>query len=133
MIPINRFEILGDSIFFEKYAGENPQTNELLRGHQEQLHLAKVAYNIPFETIKTLRNNNGFYEAGDKNGYKHDKKIVESQIITRHYYLGTDNYGRDNLSRLIIGVRISLLVGLIAVIISLTIGVLLGALAVILW
>ncbi|HYJ37325.1 MAG TPA: ABC transporter permease [Chitinophagaceae bacterium] len=46
-----------------------------------------------------------------------------------HYWLGTDKYGRDILSRLLIGVRVSLAVGLVTVIISLSIGVLLGALA----
>jgi peptide/nickel transport system permease protein len=46
-----------------------------------------------------------------------------------HFWLGTDKYGRDILSRLLIGVRVSLAVGLITVIISLSIGILLGALA----
>jgi len=45
------------------------------------------------------------------------------------FLLGTDKYGRDILSRLLIGVRVSLAVGLITVIISLSIGVLLGAIA----
>ena len=43
--------------------------------------------------------------------------------------MGTDKYGRSVLSRLLLGVRISLLVGLIAVFISLTIGIFLGAIA----
>jgi ABC-type dipeptide/oligopeptide/nickel transport system permease subunit len=51
------------------------------------------------------------------------------KIDQQKFYLGTDKFGRDILSRLIIGVRVSLGVGLIAVIISLTIGVLLGSLA----
>jgi len=49
--------------------------------------------------------------------------------VSRTFLLGTDKYGRDILSRLLVGVRVSLAVGLVTVIISLTIGVLLGALA----
>lgn len=48
---------------------------------------------------------------------------------TVKFRLGTDKYGRDILSRLLVGVRVSLAVGLVTVIISLSIGVLLGALA----
>lgn len=50
-------------------------------------------------------------------------------VERRKFYLGTDKYGRDILSRLLVGVRVSLSVGLITVIISLTIGITLGALA----
>lgn len=54
---------------------------------------------------------------------------AEDAIVQRRFLLGTDKYGRDILSRLIIGVRVSLSVGLITVIISLTIGIFLGAIA----
>jgi peptide/nickel transport system permease protein len=54
---------------------------------------------------------------------------IDKNIIRKKYWLGTDAFGRDILSRLIIGTRVSLAVGLIAVIISLTLGILLGALA----
>lgn len=50
-------------------------------------------------------------------------------VVKVTYHLGTDKFGRDILSRLLIGVRVSLSVGLIAVLISLTIGILLGAIA----
>ena len=50
-------------------------------------------------------------------------------IITKTFWLGTDRFGRDILSRLIVGVRVSLSVGLITVIISLSIGIILGAIA----
>ena len=45
------------------------------------------------------------------------------------YILGADELGRDVLSRLIIGARISLMVGLITTSISLVFGVLLGAIS----
>ncbi len=55
--------------------------------------------------------------------------LIPNFFITKTYWLGTDKFGRDILSRLIIGTRVSLTVGLIAVIISLTLGILLGAIA----
>lgn len=50
--------------------------------------------------------------------------------VTRFkFLLGTDKYGRDILSRLIVGTRVSLSVGLITAIISVVIGVFFGSLA----
>lgn len=56
-------------------------------------------------------------------------QVAAQPVIAKKFLLGTDKYGRDILSRLIIGTRVSLSVGLIAVIISLSTGILLGALA----
>jgi len=45
------------------------------------------------------------------------------------FWLGTDSYGRDVLSRLIYGTRVSLLVGFVAVLIAMCVGSALGILA----
>ncbi len=55
--------------------------------------------------------------------------IGEEFFEYRHFWLGTDRYGRDILSRLLIGTRVSLGVGLVAMILSLSIGVFFGAIA----
>jgi len=55
------------------------------------------------------------------------KQLAKNAVISKTFLLGTDKFGRDLLSRLIIGTRISLGVGFIAVFISLTIGIFLGA------
>jgi peptide/nickel transport system permease protein len=57
------------------------------------------------------------------------ERLAPEPVITKKFYVGTDKYGRDILSRLIIGTRVSLSVGLITVIISLSVGILLGAIA----
>ncbi|MGC4233399.1 MAG: ABC transporter permease [Niabella sp.] len=55
--------------------------------------------------------------------------LAADPVVTNKYWLGTDSYGRDILSRLIVGTRVSLSVGLITVIISVSIGLILGSLA----
>jgi peptide/nickel transport system permease protein len=56
-------------------------------------------------------------------------RFRESYLIKRTFYLGTDKYGRDLLSRLMIGTRISLSIGFVTVLISLLLGITLGAIA----
>ena len=54
---------------------------------------------------------------------------IEDQLVKHTFYLGTDRYGRDILSRLLIGSRVTMQVGLCAVLLSLTIGIFLGSIA----
>jgi peptide/nickel transport system permease protein len=50
-------------------------------------------------------------------------------IKEKHFIFGTDKYGRDLLSRILVGARISFFIGFVAVFISLCIGILMGSLA----
>ena len=50
-------------------------------------------------------------------------------IQPRKFILGTDKYGRDLLSRMLVGTRISFFIGFIAVFISLVIGITIGSIA----
>ena len=65
----------------------------------------------------------------ERQAFYHPPQNPDLQIRNKTFWLGTDRYGRDILSRLIIGVRVSLAVGLITVILSLSIGIFLGAMA----
>jgi ABC-type dipeptide/oligopeptide/nickel transport system permease subunit len=59
----------------------------------------------------------------------HTRQLATPPVERKKFLLGTDKFGRDILSRLIVGTRVSLSVGLITVIISLSIGLILGSLA----
>ncbi len=148
-IPINKVDFLQvpqdsslqnenlqpfEMLEFEKYAGEDPTTRQLIKGVIQRVHPVNVVYSVNTDNAKISLHNKTyhFFDLNNKTqsiDIEEIKKQVKEQIFEKTFYLGTDNFGRDTLSRLILGVRISLLVGLIAVIISLTIGILLGALA----
>lgn len=57
------------------------------------------------------------------------KYIVDNHLKKQTFWLGTDRFGRDMLSQLVIGGRVSLSVGFISVLISLILGILLGSLS----
>lgn len=60
---------------------------------------------------------------------------LEQSIVNRlmppsaNFWLGTDPYGRDVLSRIIYGARVSLLVGFVSILVAMTIGTVLGVLS----
>ncbi len=63
--------------------------------------------------------------------YGMDDQNADAILLTPNadHWFGTDNFGRDILSRILYGSRISLMVGFATVVFSMTIGVVLGALA----
>lgn len=129
LIPINDFKFTNDSIQVRIFQGKEEE------GKPTAFVLADVVFPISAMQNKivtegkeqTFVNVDGEQQ---KASLTELRTIVnDKHIVTKTFWLGTDHFGRDILSRLIIGVRVSLLVGLIAVIISLTIGILLGAIA----
>jgi len=65
----------------------------------------------------------------EKVTYQMESFTVSEMIEEKRFWFGTDKFGRDILSRLIIGTRVTLGVGAIAVIVSLGIGIFFGAIA----
>jgi peptide/nickel transport system permease protein len=126
-IPIDSFRFEGNYLVLKEYSsGIDDETFE------SRYHLVDVVY--PVESMDSVRNvNDSSFIFKDINGMtviakKVDliKQIVGHQITTKTYILGTDPFGRDMLSRLVIGTRISISVGFISVFISLLIGISLG-------
>lgn len=93
---------------------------------------------IPLSEFK-IENNRLYYSEFVPEGIIGQEKVLNisgytpqdyQALIKEHTFLfGTDKYGRDLLSRVIVGSRISFFIGFIAVFISLVIGILMGSLA----
>jgi peptide/nickel transport system permease protein len=127
--PIYNYNFEGTDIVVEKYTGDTPNNGEVIR-----FNLADVAYPIDVNKHAFIEGNTINFYALDGKKYNLEIESLKSEVIAenienRKYYLGTDRYGRDFLSRIMAGTWISLTVGLISVFISILIGVLMGALA----
>jgi peptide/nickel transport system permease protein len=57
---------------------------------------------------------------------QNQQQILAQNIVHKKFWLGTDRFGRDLLSRLMAGAYVSLMVGFISVLISVSLGLLLG-------
>ncbi len=113
-LPITDYRFVKDSIYVNEYIGEEDKPEPR-------------AFNI-FEVVAGVKPLQA--QIADTALYKTLRaRIVNENITQKTYLLGSDLYGRDILSRLILGARISLSVGIMAVIISLLAGVTIGALA----
>lgn len=129
-IPFNNYKIIEDQVIIETFTKvkleDSPQIN---------YNLADVFYSLDTESIKLNPNTHklSFIKIdGQEEAIttKHLAELVINQNIkTKRFLLGTDRYGRDYLSRLIIGARVSISVGFISVFISLVIGITLGSIA----
>lgn len=78
---------------------------------------------------KVKLNNNKLSFYNDKMGLIQTISIDSVQnkaIQSRTFLLGTDRFGRDIFSRLVIGTRVSLSIGFLAMLLSLVIGVIVG-------
>lgn len=100
-VPIHAHSFSNDTLIIERYTGDTPNDGEV------------VSYSFSALNVEG----------------RTSEEIAKELIGTRTFWLGTDRFGRDLLSRMILGTRISLSIGLVAVVISLLIGILMGSLA----
>lgn len=127
--PIYDYSFEGQNLVIEKYTGGETNNGQIVK-----YNLANVVYALDYNT--EVVESKGFLEFYTIDKEKKKNSIEEliaevkaNNIVSKTYYLGTDKYGRDMLSRLMAGTWISLFVGFISVFISIVIGITLGALS----
>ena len=86
----------------------------------------------PYRLWGMIRCNRHFIGV-DLDAYKHQEKSLsqnkQEQLRPTFYLLGANKYGRDILSRILYGARISLSVGVIAIIVTFLLGATLGGIS----
>ncbi|MFW5644799.1 MAG: ABC transporter permease [Bacteroidota bacterium] len=130
MHALSSYDIRNDSIFIQEYTGVAEDYK-----WQKSFHLVDILFSVDASFgISKMDDSYRFYDNEKGAFHEIDRKdlvsqVKEDMIVKRKFFLGTDRFGRDLLSRLILGARISLSIGFIAVIISLLLGILLGSLS----
>jgi peptide/nickel transport system permease protein len=101
----------------------------MLYGQRSQYQYIPIeSYNYKDGTL-TIREYTGEDGVpGPEGRYQISEDQLKKVLVKKRFLLGTDQFGRDMLSRLIIGSRVSLAVGLISVLISLILGITIGTL-----
>jgi len=131
-IPVSSVKVDEDYIYFSEYSDDEESAGALTRD-MDSIHIADALFHLePNIPLKREGNLISFTTIeGEKLQFNIQELKKKADEITgrKIFILGTDRYGRDLFSRLVLGTRISLSVGLISVLISLFIGVGMGSLA----
>jgi ABC-type dipeptide/oligopeptide/nickel transport system permease subunit len=129
LVPVNSFQIDGRKLIAEVYRGERYASSI------DTFDLVDIVYALSIADFNIRQNGDrllftDYYENEISTTVGELQAAVQEKHITRKTYrLGTDKFGRDILSRLMFGLRVSISVGFIAVFISLFIGISIGATA----
>lgn len=128
-LPFHEVDFKDDKIQLELFTGDKPNNGPVV-----EYSYADLVFPLQSESKPGIKS--GMVNYTDINGLQQTialeklKSIVKKEHLDkRTFLLGTDRFGRDLLSRLLIGTRVSLSVGFISVFISLLIGITLGAMA----
>lgn len=121
MLTIPSKEITKQTVFNKLLFGSKNQQNEI------PISNYKIENNLLFVQPYSENKAENFSKSYPLTEFKNNN--LTKFIHEKTFYLGTDKYGRDLLSRMLIGTRISFFIGFIAVFISLVIGISMGAIA----
>ena len=127
--PLHSYQVEGCYIRIYSYSGDAE-----IPGVERVFNIADIVYPIDSSKKITCKKDSLIFTHynGDARIESKDilfEKVFDSHISNQKFILGTDQFGRDMLSQLLIGTRVSLSVGFIAVLISLIAGVCLGSIA----
>ena len=128
LVPMHSYHFEADQVVvleYSKYKEDRFYSSYYLADVLFPVDMSTYAFSDGFFSVESVEGDREF--SGSIADLR--SRVEEEHIFQKRFLLGTDRFGRDMLSRLILGTRVSLSVGFIAVLISLVVGILLGGIA----
>ncbi|MCO6461240.1 MAG: ABC transporter permease [Saprospiraceae bacterium] len=125
-VPVSQYAISKDSLTYRPYDGDTP-VNKIA-----PVTVHKAQWLLGNRVIDVVQHGQGYQVTLDDGRLKElartevDDQLKKQGIEERTFWLGTDLFGRSLMDRIVLGIRYSLFVGLLAVLISITIGTVIG-------
>ena len=127
-IPVSSYRFSQNDLIYKEY------NTDTTLSFEKKINIADVVYSVKDNSISETAESISFidFDINQKNTKsikELQSEIIKNNITTKTFLLGTDPAGRDLLSRLMLGTRVSFSVGFISVFISLLLGIFMGAVA----
>ncbi len=127
LLELSQLAPMSKAILLHIPKSETQNENFVVLAAAKPIHF-EAGKTATFQTLRGIPQTFELSIFGEENS-QNEALFIQKNVINPTFYMGTDSYGRDVWSRLVLGGRISLVIGFFSMLFSVFIGTIIGLLA----